>query len=367
MLAAVPLDPRIEPYARLLVERCVAVRPGWQVVVLSTPAARPLVERVCELIGERGAYALLRLDFESAHLPVTHAWTRAAPEALLGGLAPADLHTVESIDARITIDAPENTRGGGSDLSPERRALVRQATRPYYARSMSMDIAWVGCQYPTPALAQDAGMTLTQFEDFLFSACLLDWDAEGAKMRRIADRFEQASEVRIVGEGTDLRLSIEGRPAQIDDGHLNMPGGEIFFAPVEDSAEGVVTYSEFPAVYGSGEASGVRLRFEGGRIVDAAADSGEEFLTSTLDTDDGARRLGELGIGCNPGITRHMKNVLFDEKMYGTVHLAVGASYEFAGGKNVSSVHWDMVKDVRSGGRLFLDGELVQRDGTWLF
>jgi aminopeptidase len=359
-------DPHVEQYARLLVERCVDVQPGWQVLVLSTPWARPVVERVCELIGERGAYALLRLDFDNAHLPVTHAWTRTAPEALLGNLPPADLHVVESIDARITIDAPENTRGG-SELSAERQGLVRQATRPYYKRSMSMDIAWVGCQYPTAALAQDAGMTLAQFEDFLFGACLLDWDAEGAKMRRIADRFEQSSEVRIVGDGTDLRLSIEGRAAQIDDGHLNMPGGEIFFAPVEDSADGVIAYSEFPAVYGSGEATGIRLVFEGGTVVDASAESGEDFLIATLDTDEGARRLGELGIGCNPGIARHMKNVLFDEKIYGTVHLAVGASYEFAGGKNVSAVHWDMVKDLRNGGQLLLDGKLVQRDGEWLF
>jgi aminopeptidase len=359
-------DPRIEQYARLLVERCVDVQPGWQVLVLSSPWARPLVERVCELIGERGAYALLRLDFDNEHLPVTHAWARAAPEALLGNLPPADLHTIESIDARITINAPENTRGG-SELPAERQALVRQATRPYYKRSMSMDIAWVGCQFPTAALAQDAGMTLAQFEDFLFGACLLDWDAEGAKMRRIADRFEQSSEVRIVGAGTDLRLSIEGRAAQIDDGHLNMPGGEIFFAPVEDSAEGVIAYSEFPAVYGSSAPTGIRLAFEGGKVVDASAESGEDFLVATLDTDEGARRLGELGIGCNPGITRHMKNVLFDEKIFGTVHLAVGASYEFAGGTNVSAVHWDMVKDLRSGGELHLDGELVQRDGEWLF
>ena len=359
------IDSRIDQYARLLVERCVDVQPGWQVLVLSTPWARPLVERVCELIGERGAYALLRLDFDNEHLPVAHAWTRSAPEALVGALAPADLHTVESIDARIMINAPENTRNG-SELSAERQSLVRTATRPYYKRSMAMEIAWVSCQYPTAALAQDAGLTLTQFEDFLFGACLLDWDAEGAKMRRIADRFDQASEVRIVGESTDLRLSIEGREAQIDDAHLNMPGGEIFYAPVEDSAEGVITYSEFPAV-NLEEVAGVRLVFEGGTVVDASATANEEYLLRTLDTDEGARRLGELGIGCNPGITRHMKNVLFDEKIYGTVHLAVGASYEFAGGKNVSAVHWDMVKDLRNGGELHLDGEVVQRDGEWTF
>jgi aminopeptidase len=361
------MDPRVEQYARLLVERCLDVQPGWQVMVLSTPAARPAVERICELIGERGAYALLRLDFDNEALPVAHAWTRTAPEELLRkGAAPADLHAMESIDARVMLNAPENTRSG-SELSPERQNLVRELVRPYYQRSMSMEIAWVSCQYPTSALAQDAGMTLAQFEDFLFGACLLDWDAEREKMRRIADRFDAAEEVRIVGDATDLTLSIAGRKAEIDDGRLNMPGGEIFYAPVEDSAEGVITYSEFPAVYGSGEVAGVRLVFEGGKVIDASATSGEDFLIATLDTDEGARRLGELGIGCNPRVTRHMKNVLFDEKMYGTVHLAVGASYEFIGGKNVSAVHWDMVKDLRNGGQILLDGELVQRDGEWTF
>jgi aminopeptidase len=357
-------DPRTERYARLLVESCIDVQRGWQVLVLSTPLARPVVEAVCETIGERGAYAILRLDFAQEHLPVAHAWTRTAPEELVGKLAPADLHLVETIDARITIQAPENTRDG-VELSPERQALVRQATRPYYERTMSMTIPWVSCYFPTAAAAQDAGMTLTSFEDFLYGACLRDWSAEAERMQQIAERFEGAREVRITGADTDLTLSVEGRRAIVDDGRVNMPGGEIFFAPVEDSADGVITYSEFPAVYENNEVTGVRLRFEGGRVVDASAATNEEFLLATLDSDEGARGLGELGIGCNRGITRHMKNVLFDEKIDGTAHLAIGASYTSAGGKNVSAVHWDMVKDLRRGGSIAVDGDVVQRDGVW--
>jgi aminopeptidase len=173
--------------------------------------------------------------------------------------------------------------------------------------------------------------------------------------------------VRILGDGTDLRLSLDGREAQIDEAKVNMPGGEIFYAPVEEATEGVISYSEFPAVLDGNEVAGVRLRFEGGRVVDASAATGEDFLIATLDTDEGARVLGEFGIGCNAGIQRYMKNVLFDEKMAGTVHLAVGQSYAFAGGKNTSAVHWDMVKDLRSGGRLECDGEVVQENGRWLF
>jgi aminopeptidase len=152
----------------------------------------------------------------------------------------------------------------------------------------------------------------------------------------------------------------------VDDGHLNMPGGEFFFSPVEDATEGVVHFSEFPAVESGHECEGVRLAFEGGRVVDAWADTDEEYLFSQLDADAGARILGELGIGCNPGIQRHVKNTLFDEKIDGTVHLAVGAGFPFLGGANESIVHWDMVKDLRPGGQIFLDGELVQENGRWL-
>jgi aminopeptidase len=185
-------------------------------------------------------------------------------------------------------------------------------------------------------------------------------------MEPVRDRFDRAEEARIVGEGTDLRLGLSGRTGVIDTGTVNMPGGEVFYAPVEDATEGVITYSEFPAVTDGNEVSGVRLRFDAGKIVDASAESNEEFLLATLDTDEGARRLGEFGIGCNAGIVHYMKNVLFDEKMAGTIHLAIGQAYAFQGGKNASALHWDMVKDLRNGGRLECDGELVQENGRWL-
>jgi len=208
-------------------------------------------------------------------------------------------------------------------------------------------------------------MSLHEYEEFIYGAVLLDWDAEAAKMRRIADVFDAADEVRIVGEGTDLTLSLAGRPGAIEDGHINMPGGEVFYSPVEDSAEGEITFAEFPAMRFGTEVEGIRFVFEGGRIVEASATRGEQVLLDTLATDDGARGLGELGIGCNPGIQQFMKNVAFDEKIDGTVHLAVGNSYSFNGGKNVSAVHWDIVKDLRRGGRLYADGRLVQEDGEW--
>jgi aminopeptidase len=230
-----------------------------------------------------------------------------------------------------------------------------------------MDLKWVGCQYPTPALAQEAGMSVGEFEDFLYGACLLDWDAERERMSRYAERFDRAEEVRLVAGGTDLTLGVAGRRMEVDAGGANMPGGEFFTSPLEESAEGEIVFGEFPATYQGREVPGIRLRFESGKVVDASAEANEEFLLEMLDRDEGARRLGELGVGCNPGITRHMKNTLFDEKIDGTVHLALGNGLPDVGGTNQSQIHWDIVKDMRSDGtRIELDGDAVQKSGRWL-
>jgi aminopeptidase len=356
-------DPRVPEYARLLVERCARVEPGWEVLVYATPLARPLVEEVVRTIARRGAYALTRLSFRGGRL-LDRTWIAEAPEELLGELPPIERYAAEHVDAVVSIEAPENTRED-TEISAARLGRAQQAGRPLLERLGAHEIPWVLCQYPTPALAQEAGMGLRAFEDFLFGACLLDWDELGVTMRRLADRLDAAEELRIVGDGTDLTLSLAGRRAILSDGRRNMPDGEFFYAPVEDSAEGTITFGEFPADYQGRVLRDIRLRFEGGRAVDADAGSEADFLQEVLDGDDGARRLGEVGIGCNPGITRYLGNTLFDEKMAGTIHLALGRSYTAAGGTNESAIHWDLVKDLRSGGRLYADGELVQENGTW--
>ena len=356
-------DPRLEEYARLLVERSVAVQPGWQVLLRSSVQARPLIEELIGQIARRDAYALVRLSFTSLGDSI---WTREVPLERLAQLPALAVTEAETVDARITIWAPENTREG-SDLEEERRRIWAKANEPLYKRVMANEVPWVVANYPAPALAQEAGLSLEQYEELLYDACLLDWDDLGRELERIKERFDRASEIRIVGDETDVTLSIDGRAGLIDDGHINMPGGEIYFGPVETETDGVVTFSEFPAIYTGHEVSGARLVFHQGRVVEATAASGEDFLIETLDTDEGARVLGELGVGCNPGITRYMKDVAFDEKIAGTVHFAVGASYPLTGGTNESAVHWDLVKDLRSGGRIFLDGVLVQEDGQWRF
>lgn len=353
-------DPRIDEYARLLVERSVGVQPSWEVLIRSTPLARPLIEAVCEQIARIGAHPLLQLAWE----PTSGPFAREAPLDVLRVPSPAMRFVWENCNAFIMIAAPENTREG-SDLSEERRQALLDRNRIFRERQMGMRVPWVVCEYPVHATAQEAGMTLDEYTEFIFGAVLLDWDAEGAKMQRIAEVFDAAAEIRIVGAETDLTLSLAGRSGAIDDGHINMPGGEVFYSPIEDSVEGTVTFSEFPAVYYGHEVEGAQFVFEQGRIVHATARNGEAFLLRTLDTDEGARRLGELGIGCNPGIQRFTKNVGFDEKIDGTVHLAIGNSYTATGGKNVSRIHWDIVKDLRRDGKLYADGELVQESGTW--
>jgi aminopeptidase len=345
----------------------VDAQPGWEVVVMAGTEGRPLLEEVVRAIGRRGAVPLVQLSFSGMDFwPFEHIWAETAPADLVAERSPLRVKIEDECDAWIRIGAPENTREG-ADLASEYQTAIGKAAHPLISRRLALDIPWVTCRYPTPALAQEAGMSLAAFEDFLFGAVLLDWDAEGEKMQRIKERFDPAEEVRIVGEETDLRISIAGREGVVDDGHLNMPGGEVFYCPVEDATEGVVSFSEFPAVKEPEIVEGVRMRYENGRVVEASATSNEEALFEALDRDEGARVLGELGIGCNPGITRHMKNTLFDEKIYGTIHLAIGAGIPIAGGKNESATHWDMVKDLRNGGRIELDGEVVQKDGEWTF
>ena len=356
-------DPRVQQFARILLDTCLGVQKGWQVLVSSTPLARPIVEELTRGLAERGAHALLRLNWSEGM--GEQVWIEAAPLEVLAELPEIARYELEHADAVVAIVAPENTRAYAS-VDEERMQTVQRAYRPATERLLDGTLPWVGCYYPVPAIAQDAQMSLRELEDFFFGAVLLDWEAERKRMQRLCDRFDAADEVRIVGENTDLRLSLAGRSGKVDAGGANMPGGEFFFCPVEDSAEGVIHFTEFPGFYHGREVPGIRLRLEAGRVVDASADRNEDFLLSTLDTDEGARRVGELGVGCNPGITRYMKNVAYDEKIDGTAHIALGNGFPFLGGENVSAIHWDIVKDLRAGGRIELDGEVVQRDGRWL-
>jgi aminopeptidase len=253
-----------------------------------------------------------------------------------------------------------------------RQAATQTLMKRAMERSAEGTYRWALTLFPTHAYASEAGMGLTAYEDFYYGACLATaddpvgaWARQSEETKRLSNWIQGRSEVHVTGEGTDLRLGIEDRTFIAADGEHNMPDGEFFTAPVEDSVNGEIAFS-FPASYGGRTVSGVCLRFEDGRVVDARAEQGEDFLIEMLDTDEGARRLGELGIGTNFGIATGTKEILLDEKIGGTVHMAVGMAYPESGGTNSSAVHWDMVCDLRSGGSITVDGEELQRDGRFL-
>jgi aminopeptidase len=244
--------------------------------------------------------------------------------------------------------------------------------KTYMQRAASGELRWVVTLFPTHAYAQDAEMSLSEYEDFVYGACMPDEDDPTAYWRRfsawqqkIVDWLKGKERVHIVGPETDLRLSIAGRSFINSDGRRNMPSGEVFTGPVEDSAEGHVYFS-YPAIYCGHQVTGVRLWFKDGKVVKATAEKNEDFLLETLDTDQGARYLGEFAIGTNEGITRFTGQILFDEKIHGSFHIAVGSGYPETGSKNQSAIHWDMICDMRAGGEIWVDDELLYRDGEFV-
>jgi aminopeptidase len=350
-------DARVTAYADQLLDYSLAVRPGWQVLVAATVEARPLAEALSRGLARRGAWALPRLGL-GGRLPLDVEFLQERPEA---GLAPLEQHVVDSCDAAIFVLAPADPPTD-LELTPEQRLAWRTQFLAYRARGRNQERPDVRCDFPTAWFARQAGISLAEYEDVFYAACLRDWPAEGTKMQRVRERFDAAEEVRIESPDTTLTFSLAGRTGSVDDGHVNVPGGEVYFCPVEDSVEGEIVF-DFP----SGKVENATLTLREGVVVDARADAGVDDLLAALDTDEGARRFGEFGIGCNEGITHHLRNVLFDEKMAGTVHLALGDGFPFLGGRNRSALHWDLVKDLRPGGRLYADGELVQADGRWTF
>ena len=350
-------DPRVDELARILVQHSTAVKPGERVLITGGDLAKPLILSVYREAILAGSHPLVMVSFEeTARLLLEH-----GSDAQLTDFPPILLYAAEHIDAYIQIEAPSNTRAL-SQTSPQRQAILGAARRPFLDRVLKK--RWVLCQYPTDALAQEAQMSLAEYADFLFGATNIDWTATRERLLRLKEVLEAGKTLRIVASGTDLTLSTAGRLWIPCDGEHNMPDGEIFTGPIEDSANGYITF-DYPVIHRGREVEGVRLEFKDGEVVAATATRGEEYLRAMLDTDAGARRLGEIGIGTNYGITRFTKSILFDEKIGGTVHLAVGRSYEETGGVNQSAVHWDMIKDLRQGGVLYLDGQIIQENGEF--
>ena len=300
---------------------------------------------------------------------------RIGSDAQLEYVTPILSLVTETYDATIGIRSAINTRNlSGADPARQARAQAarRDLARIQMERAASGALRWNVCQYPTHAQAQEADMSLREYEDFVYGACRVDepdpvalWHERNVQQARLVDWLKGKERVEVHGPHVDLRLSIAGRSFINDAGRRNMPGGEVFTSPVEDSVEGWIEFS-FPAIFGGREVENVRLVFRGGRVVEAHAAKGEEFLVRMLHTDEGAQRLGEFAVGNNYGITRFTKNMLFDEKIGGTIHLALGRGFPQAGSRNVSSLHWDMLCDMRGGGTITADGVRFYDGGKFL-
>jgi aminopeptidase len=364
-------DPRVEALASILVGYSTKVKRDEICVIQGTTAAEPLVQAVYEEVLKAGGLPILQLMPNGA----AAAFFALASDEQLDWVPPTTEWTTENCDVRIAIMAEVNTREL-SRADPKKQARAQKARKKLMDTSMrraaSGEYRWALTLFPTHAHASEAGLSLRDYEDFFYSACLATdeepvtaWQRQSDEVRRLAEWMGGREEIHIRAPDTDITLNVAGRNWIPCVGEHNMPDGEFFTAPVEDSVEGEIAFT-FPATYGGREVSGVKLRFEGGKVVDAVAEHGEAFLHEMLDTDPGARRLGELGIGTNYGIATGTKEILLDEKIGGTVHMAVGMSYPESGGKNDSAVHWDMVCDLRHDGSITVDGTELQRDGQFL-
>lgn len=360
----------LEKFAKTVVRYSLDTRPGDLFIIRTTTLAIPLVREVYAEALRAGANPLIRLAFDGQE----DLFMREASKRQLAWVSPTEKMEAKRVTARLNIQAPYNTRGGkpGNPEAPKLRARALAGLgKISMDRSASGEMRWCGTLFPTHALAQEAGMSLPEYEEFVYSAMFLDKDDPAAEWRKFSvaqqgkvDYLDKVSELRIVAEDTDLRMKVAGRKWMNSDGHRNFPSGEVFTGPIEETVNGHIRFT-FPAIRGGAAVEDVRLKFENGRVVDASASGGEEILLRELETDEGARYLGEVAIGNNYGIQRFTRNTLFDEKIGGTIHVALGNSYPDTGGKNRSAIHWDMVCDLRQGGVVYADGEVIHENGIW--
>lgn len=384
-------DPRITKLAQVIVRYSTGVKPGQIVRLTGEPVGLPLLEALYEECIKAGAYPFVKCAPDT----LQDIFFEHASEEQLKHVSPLALHEIKTIDVSIGLWAETNTKSL-SRVAPGRQGIVSAARKPIWKVFMKraslpedhpQRLRWCGTLFPTAASAQDAEMSLSQYEDFVFNAGLLHlpdpvaaWRKVEARQQKVVDYLTGKKQVRFESpNGTDLVVNVEGMTWINCCGHENFPDGEVFTGPnlkaKDGGVNGVVRYS-FPAVYRGQEVHDIELTFEKGKVVKAVAGKGQDFLHAMLDQDKGARYLGEIAIGTNYQIQQYSKNTLFDEKIGGTFHAAVGAGYPETGNANESGLHWDMVCDLRSpkhggvesgGGTITVDGKVISRDGRFVF
>jgi len=365
------MDPRIEKLADVIIDYSLGIKEGDFFVINSPPIAALLVEALNISALKKGANPTTTIGLPS----LGELFLKNATEEQLRWVSPVQRLIIEQADVTFSILADTNTKAM-TNTDPakqmQRAAAMNDLTKTYMERAASGALRWSLTLYPTEASAQDAEMSLAEYEDFVFGAGLLHepdpvaaWKKQGAEQQRLIDWLHGKDRVHVTGPDTDLTLSIKDRIFINADGSRNFPDGEIFTGPVENSINGHIHFS-YPANLGGREIEDIRLTFKDGAVVQATAARGQDYLEKLLDTDAGARRVGEFAFGTNYGIQRFTKNTLFDEKIGGTIHMALGRAYPETGGKNESAIHTDIVCDLREGGEITVDGQTFAKDGKFI-
>jgi aminopeptidase len=363
-------DPRIVQIADVLVNYSLRLKPGETLLIRAESVAEPLIKETYRAALKAGARVATQIGLPG----MGKIFMDEANDDQINWISPLYKMAAEEFDAFLAIQADSNTREG-THFDPEKLAKLGKANQPtrdlFMKRAAEGKLKWCVTLFPTNAHAQDADMALEDYTNFVFNACLPDkndpidfWKRIETNQNRLIEFLNTIKEIRLVAPDTDLVVNVEGRTWINCCGHENFPDGEVFTGPVETKTEGHVRFT-YPAVHNAQEVLNAQLWFEKGRVIKATADKGEGFLNDMLNRDEGARVLGEFAIGTNPGIQQFTRNTLFDEKIKGTVHMAVGMSYPESGGVNQSQIHWDMVCDLRNGGQLFADGKLIYQDGAF--
>jgi aminopeptidase len=364
-------DPRLTRLAEVLCRYSLEVGEGDTVLVTGPTVAQPLFVELVKTITSAGAHPMLRPHLERAEAAIL----REATEAQVAAVTRLEELEIEAPTRQITIWANENTRYMAdvpASTQAARSAATRRLFERFLEREAADDVRWCGTAFPCHAAAQDAGMSLAAWEDFVFSAGHLDdadpiafWRAQSDRQAQVIERLAGVREIRIVAEDTDLTIGVGGRVWANADGRKNFPDGEVYTSPVETATRGHIAFT-FDATYLGNDVGGVRLRFEDGRVVAHEARKNADFLGEMLGMDAGARCLGEFAFGMNDEIQTATRDTLFDEKIGGTCHMALGMAFPECGGLNRSGLHWDLVCDLRSGGEVYADGDLVGRDGRFV-
>jgi aminopeptidase len=364
-------DTRIEKLAQILIDYSLKIKPNDILMINASPLATPLIKETYKQALKRGAHPHIRLGLPE----LVEYFYKNASDSQLSYVSPLSEFETKTITAQLSIISQENTRNL-TNVNPKKQAHCSAAHQHlkqlFLKRAAQKQLRWCITQYPTNAAAQDADMSLEEYEEFVFKAAhiqkkdpIKQWQTIHTKQEHLREILQTKKNIHIIGKDTDLHLSVDGRTWINCAGKENFPDGEIFTGPLETSLNGHIHYS-FPVNYGGHEVDGITLFFKNGKVIKANASQGKKFLKTMITMDEGAKYVGEFAFGTNYGIKKYTKNTLFDEKIGGTIHLALGNGYPETGSKNTSSLHWDMMCDLRKQGEVYADNELIFKKGEFL-